>query len=274
VVIADGSHLLHRCRYKTAGTDWKEYCGIFCGSLLPVLSALKESDMIVLWNIGGSYKKRVATEIENADARQGYISARKWLHRKLPALGFRSLAAEGVETGETACWLVRKKLDGFNGRLNYLISSDKNWQQIITENWFAYNPLSGEVTTHIDLWRKHGSKRYCSIKGALLGSSRIPKCYGIDDYNIEGSVEKIAAGLELMGAGVESVNVHNFVADGQLTRNLELLCLDGLCRGERRYLHLKYADCLKKVRQPSLIDWIEAACEINAPELITYGQRL
>jgi len=273
-VIVDGSHLLHRCRYRTPETDWKVYCALFFNLFLAVLRVLKDFDAIALWNVGGSYKKRVAPEFENGLVKQHYALASEWLRRKLPITGFRSLTAEGVETGEVAYWLVHDKLAQLNGVENYLVSADKNWRQIIADKWTLYDPLNGEAMSYVDFWKKYGSRAYCSRRAALLGNPQMPRCYGVDKYNVEKYVEKIAEGQDLMTRDVESVNVHEFVADGQLTRNLERLDLSGLCRGERRCLHLKYAECLKKVSRPSLTDWIETACEINAPALITYGQGL
>jgi len=102
----------------------------------------------------------------------------------------------------------------------------------------------------------------------------MPRCYGVDEYNVDGYVDKLTSNQDLVTRDVESVNVYEFVASGQMTQNLEMIDLSGLCRGERRYLHVKYDKCCKQVRRPSLIDWVETACDIDAPILITYGQGL
>lgn len=272
MVIVDGTHLLHRCRYQTPETDWKGYCKIFCELFLAVMRKLNDGDVIALWNVKGSYKKRALPEVETKEAEHGYILARNWLHFSLPRMGFKSLLAEGIETGEAAYWLVHSKNAGLTDAVNYLISADKNWRQIIKNGWHLRNPINGEELSYTDFWRRFESKAYYSIRAALLGTRRLPKCYGVDEYNVAEHVERVRSGQGLMKKGMDSITVHNFVADGQLTRNMEALELGGLCRGERRYLHVKYGECLKRAVQPAITDWIEMACQIDAAGVLNFGQ--
>lgn len=271
MIIVDGSHLLHRCRYSSPEIDWKEYCKTFCGLFLAILKTLNERRAIVCWNLRGSRKKRLAVDIEDGDARQEYLLARKWLHESLPKLGFCSLLAEGIETGETAYWLINRKLKTLDRGTNYLISADKNWLQLINEFWHVYNPLIGEAVAYIDFCRKYVSKPYYNVRRALLGTYATVKCYGMTEANVDHYVEKVINGEELIDASLESVHLSNFVADGQLTRNVELLDLGMPARGERGYLNVKYSESVSRVEHPSFWVWVELACQIDAPALVLYS---
>jgi len=271
MIIVDGTHLLHRCRYNAPEIDWKGYCRTFCNLFLAILRTLPKQRVILCWNFKGSYKKRRVVDIENGDVKKEFLLARKWLHGSMPQLGFCSILMEGVETGEIAHWLINRKITELDCDINYLVSADKTWVQLITPRWHIYNPLIGETVTYYDFCKKYRSKPYYIVRQALLGTLAIDKCYGISERNVDRHVENILSGKDLLSSETESINVHNFVADNRLTENIKLLELGLLARGERRKLHIKYEESISRAEQPSLHDKLRLAREINAPCLLIDG---
>jgi 5'-3' exonuclease len=270
VIIVDGSHLLHRCRYNTLKIGWAEYCKSFLDLFLAILKTLNERRAVICWNVKGSCKKRFADNIEDESVKQSYLSARNWLHNGLPRLGFCSLMIDGIETGETAYWLINSKLKKLNRNVNYLITTDKNWIQLINEQWYVYNPLIGETVTYQEFCKKYASKPYYIMRQALLGSHAIQKCYGVTEANVDYHAKKIMNGTDLLDSKIESINLNNFVADNKLTQNMWVMDLGLLSRGERRKLHIKYGECIAKVKQPSLFEQIRLGCEISAPSVVFF----
>lgn len=302
MLIIDGSHLLHRVRFQSPEPSWKMFSFIFTRSLLKTIKLIKDKDAIICWDHHGSrrrrcsfesYKEREPIDESTQDGQDlkksldAYVESRKWLHKSLPLMGFRSLMVEGIEADDIAYWIVTKKIDYSkkdNLELWYLITEDLDWMQSLAPGWVLIRPLSGDKTTFDDFVKRFyipvtNTNSFINprirfvMKKSLegKGSNGIPGCYGIGDVNSQRFSEILLKNQLLDLSKSKDKAVLEFIKSGQLSRNLELIDFEMTSRSERRKLNIAFDETQRNYKNPDLMDWIELASQIDSAQMVDFG---
>jgi hypothetical protein len=291
MLIIDGSNLLWRAFHSSPTISWQMYSYLFSRIACNTIKNFHDKEAIVCWDHSGSfrrkrqygaYKEKEKIDLATPEGRKRdlelreYCEARHWLHLNLPRMGIQSMLVKGIEADDIAYWLVTSKLPeiqmGLN-RTNYLISSDKDWNQIINEYWWQYDPIKGTTTTYSNFIDEHETKDRFIFKKALLGdpSDNIPKCYGMGNAKVDQYTDKLLLNESIVDSSVLSQNLQEFIASGQFTTNISLIDFSLLGRGERRQLHIEFVESRTKVKKTSLLDWIQMAKELDSKNMIDFG---
>jgi len=177
VAIVDGSHMLHRTRFKSFNQDRNTFSYFFTRTLLSSLDDLaRENNLIftktyVCWD-GGLNPKRVAIypeykqkepEPHEAHSLQVYGETRDYLHTVFPGLGLVSLKCEDVEADDIAFHITRKHNDFV------LLTEDGDWTLMLRENTTClhHKPIKEETVKWDDIVNQFGAESPLQIMRAL-----------------------------------------------------------------------------------------------------------
>lgn len=295
MLIADGSHLLHRCMFVSPTIDWKMYAYIASRTLMNTIKHLHDKDVIICWDEWGSerrkkvykeYKEREPLDLSTPEGRKRenelihFVQARKWLYESMPKIGIQSMKVKGIEADDIAYFLVTEKLPSLEGSptgINHLITEDRDWIQIVNEYWHLYRPISDEKITYKDFVDLYQTPERFVVMKALMGdkSDNIPKCYGMGERKVGEYADRIINNESIIDKSGLSQNLQEFISSGQFTKNIELIDFSLLGRGERRKLHIEYDESKRRVvPNPTIIDFVSLAEEIDSSNFINFGSYL
>lgn len=306
MLIIDGSNILSRCRFTAPITDWKMYSFQTVQSILRTIRTFKDRNVVVCWDKGQSirrkkvaeyYKLREPIDKTTPDGRKTamelveYDKARTWLHTTLPKMSIQSLMVEGIEADDCAWCIVEHIVEKPLQESISLVTTDKDWLQIIREGVYWYNiglrkkneygvyadvQDSEKIFTYEDFVATYETREKFVLRKAMLGdtSDTIPKCHLMGETNVGKYVEKLLKNESIADNKAVSKNLQEFIRSGQLSKNIELIDFAFLCKGEEQRIRQAYIESKQKVSQPTFIDWITFGSELDSATMVEFGKYL
>lgn len=161
-LLIDGNNLCHRAyhQYKNMRSSDGKPSGVVFGVPYILWSLIRNhnpSDVLVIFDGGRDknrldvhpdYKKRVPKADFDYD---DFISQKKDAQNILEALGIKMAFKKGLEADDII-WLYSRRLSK-KGQV-MIVSTDKDFVQLIDKNISLWNPWKNERITHLN-WQKH-----------------------------------------------------------------------------------------------------------------------
>lgn len=292
--IVDGSHLLHRIRFISTKPRWDFYSYGFTNTLLKSVLDLKDKNVLVCWDLKGSYRRRAISETykkrdpiddtsqEGKDlllTLEEYSIARKWLHDSLPSMGFVSLMLEGIEADDIAYSLVNYHNISSTGTF---LTEDKDWFQSLKPGWKVIRPISEQVVTYEDFIEKYTLDKIS------------PKDLFVFEKAIDGDISDCIVGVPGLGAKtgrpiikkylnnepldmskVREATFLEYINNGCLTQNIDLIDFTMITKPEHERIGIAYRESLKAWdTKPDFFTWVNLASEIESTKMMDFGKYL
>lgn len=156
ITSCDGSFMLHRARFvceKNEQPTADNMVAHFMRTLLTTLGKFSPTKVYIYFDKGRSVHRKEILESykaqrvkdPNCPVQQAYDSARNFLHKNLPTLGFISVLEEGIEADDFAYLVASKYSPGVH------ISDDKDWYLNLFPNWHLFRAMANELISYEDL---------------------------------------------------------------------------------------------------------------------------
>lgn len=161
-LLIDGNNLAHRAyhQYKNMRSSDGKPSGVVFGVPYILWSLIRNhnpSDVLVIFD-GGRDKNRLAAHPEYKKREhktdfdyENFISQKKDAQRILECLGIKMAFKKGLEADDII-WLYSRRLSK-KGQV-MIVSTDKDFVQLIDKNTSLWNPWKNERITHLN-WQKH-----------------------------------------------------------------------------------------------------------------------
>ena len=225
-------------RINSKGLDTSAILG-FTNSLLDVIKRERPDHLAVCFDKGGS-KDRVEIFKEykaNRDATpEGIKLAVPYIHKILEAMNIPAIVKEGFEADDIIGTLAKKaEKEGFK---TFMVTPDKDFAQLVSENIFMYRPMFGggyetwgveEIKAKFEIEDPLQVIDFLGMKGDA--SDNIPGLPGVGDKTAKkllaqyGSMENLLANThELKGKMKEKIEANAEL--GLLSKKLATILLD------------------------------------------------
>ena len=225
-------------RINSKGLDTSAILG-FTNSLLDVIKRERPDHLAVCFDKGGS-KDRVEMFKEykaNRDATpEGIKLAVPYIHKILEAMNIPAIVKEGFEADDIIGTLAKKaEKEGFK---TFMVTPDKDFAQLVSENIFMYRPMFGggyetwgveEIKAKFEIEDPLQVIDFLGMKGDA--SDNIPGLPGVGDKTAKkllaqyGSMENLLANThELKGKMKEKIEANAEL--GLLSKKLATILLD------------------------------------------------
>lgn len=212
----------------------------FVNSLLEVLNKENPTHLAVVFDIAGrTVREEIYAEYKaNRDETPEDIRlAVPYIHKILEAMNIPSLGVEGYEADDVIGTLAKKaEKAGFQ---TYMVTPDKDYAQLVSENIFMWRP--GRSGNPAEIWDVEKVKEKFEVERpeqvidilGLWGDAvdNIPGIPGIGEKTSKklvaqyGSVEGLLAHTDEL-KGKQKENVINFAEQGLLSKKLATIILD------------------------------------------------
>jgi DNA polymerase I len=195
----------------------------FLNSLRWLIDTQHPSRVVVVWESGGSARKRKLFKEYKAHRRPQKLNRyyeddipdttenRNWQVATIVSLlrfvGINQVYVQDCEADDVIGYVCKYK---FPGRRKVILSSDKDFYQLLNEETRVYNPMGKRYVLPEDVFERFGIKahNFCTAK-ALCGdpSDNIPGIKGVGFKTLAKRFPQLAS--------EDDVSVHDIIADAQ-----------------------------------------------------------
>jgi len=262
LLVVDGLNLAFR--YKHANT--KNYASKYFSTVSSLAKSYEARKIIVLGDGGSNYRKLLdpiykanraemkanQTE-EEAQEFQEFLDEFNKTLELFNASGYLTLRYAGIEADDIAAYAAKHFANIF--KHTWLVSSDKDWDLLISNNVSKFSYVTRKETT-LQNWGQHypfDQHQYIDIK-VLKGDKgdNVPGCEGIADKRAYGLIREYGSALDiydnipLPGKQKFIQNLNNF--KDRILLNFELMDLMTYCEAalgeDRREINRKLENYL------------------------------
>jgi DNA polymerase-1 len=228
----------------------------FTNTLLDILNNEKPTHMAVVFDAPEQTLREIDYEAYKAnrgETPEDIKLAVPWIERIIKAFNIPCMQAAGYEADDVIGTLAKKaEKEGF---VTYMMTSDKDYGQLVSENIFVYRPgiakSPAQVLGVAEVCEKFGIQHVGQVIDILgmMGDAvdNIPGIPGIGEktatklVNEFGSLEGLLANTDKL-KGKQKENVENFAEQGILSKKLATILLDAPCEINEEELRVRECD--------------------------------
>lgn len=208
-------------RINSKGLNTSAIMG-FTNSLLAVLNREKPTHVAVVFDVGGkSFRSQEYADYKSnrEDTPEAIRLAVPYIHQILDAFRILVLYAEGYEADDVIGTLAQKAER--NGYVTYMVTPDKDFAQLVTENIKMYKPSSRANEVEIlgieEVCKRYGVQDPLQVIDllAMMGDAvdNIPGLPGVGEKTAKKFIQKYAS--------LENLLAHTYELSGTMKQRVE-----------------------------------------------------
>lgn len=280
ILIIDGDNLCHRAYHKFreltshSGESTSTLYG-FPYILQSLVHKFEPTSLFIVFD-GGRSKHRLeilptykARDVSLDFDRESFYAQKKLIMEIVSNLGATVLWGQGFEADDLIYMLIKRVIN-LNSSYVTIVSSDKDFNQLLQPNLKIFNPFISDFITHLSLKTKLGYTPKAFIDYLILkgdSSDKIPGVMGLGDVRIKQFLTEFGSIESYLDKGETSLwaryNIREVYPINNLLINLPLFYL----KFHKRLPHIPYFNQIPRVD-------IKAVQAIGRPRNITLFNKL